>query len=56
MPTFDHLGLKLDWIFMKELKVLESGVQPIRFSDHHAVWARLAKADTTQQKASAGSP
>jgi endonuclease/exonuclease/phosphatase family metal-dependent hydrolase len=54
-PTFDHLGLKLDWIFMKELKVVESGVQPIRFSDHHAVWTRLARAGTSHQ-AAAGAP
>jgi endonuclease/exonuclease/phosphatase family metal-dependent hydrolase len=40
-PTFDHLGLKLDWIFAKELKVLDSGIEPIRFSDHHAIWTRL---------------
>ena len=53
-PTFDHLGLKLDWIFTKKLRVVESGVQPIKFSDHHAVWTRLAKASAVRQKASAG--
>jgi endonuclease/exonuclease/phosphatase (EEP) superfamily protein YafD len=42
-PTFKVLGLPLhlDWIFPKHLKTVESGTEPIAFSDHRAVWVTL---------------
>jgi endonuclease/exonuclease/phosphatase family metal-dependent hydrolase len=40
--TFPLLHQKLDWIFLKGLKATHSGVTPIAFSDHHAIWVRLA--------------
>jgi endonuclease/exonuclease/phosphatase family metal-dependent hydrolase len=39
--TFDFLGMHLDWIFTDKLPTHGSGVQSIKFSDHHAVWARF---------------
>ena len=38
-PTFDHLGMKLDWIFSRGLKGMAASIQPLDFSDHHAVRA-----------------
>lgn len=40
-PTFDHLGMQLDWIFTNTLRPLASGIVPMEFSDHHAVWAQF---------------
>jgi endonuclease/exonuclease/phosphatase family metal-dependent hydrolase len=40
--TFPLLHQKLDWIFLKGLKATHSGVTPIDFSDHNAIWIRLA--------------
>jgi endonuclease/exonuclease/phosphatase family metal-dependent hydrolase len=40
--TFPLLHQKLDWIFLKGLKVTHSGVTPIASSDHNAIWIRLA--------------
>jgi endonuclease/exonuclease/phosphatase family metal-dependent hydrolase len=39
--TFDHLGMGLDWIWLGGLRPVASGVIPLEFSDHHAVWTRL---------------
>jgi endonuclease/exonuclease/phosphatase family metal-dependent hydrolase len=40
--TFDHLGMQLDWIYSAGLNALASGIEPLAFSDHHAVWAKLS--------------
>ena len=40
--TFKYLGLKLDWIFLRGLSPGACGVEKIGFSDHNAVWARIA--------------
>ncbi|MGH8526499.1 MAG: endonuclease/exonuclease/phosphatase family protein [Gammaproteobacteria bacterium] len=40
--TFKYLGLKLDWIFLRGLSPMACGVEKIGFSDHRAVWARMA--------------
>jgi endonuclease/exonuclease/phosphatase family metal-dependent hydrolase len=45
--TFKYLGLKLDWIFLRGLLPMASGVEKIGFSDHRAVWARMALPGTT---------
>lgn len=40
--TYDYLGMHLDWIWVRGLNVLASRVYPLAFSDHHAVWTRVA--------------
>jgi endonuclease/exonuclease/phosphatase family metal-dependent hydrolase len=49
--TFDHFGLRLDWIFLKELKSLANGIVPIQFSDHHAIWVRLGRGSEPKKSA-----
>jgi endonuclease/exonuclease/phosphatase (EEP) superfamily protein YafD len=41
-PTFDYLGMKLDWIYAAGLHARDSQIYPLQFSDHHAVWARFS--------------
>ena len=36
--SLHFLGLKLDWIYLRGLRALGSGVTPISFSDHNSVW------------------
>ncbi len=43
-PTSDFFGLRLDWIFVNQLEALNAGIQPIGFSDHHAIWTRIVRA------------
>lgn len=40
--TNDFLGLQLDWVFLSGLEASDSGVEPLGFSDHHAVWVRAS--------------
>jgi endonuclease/exonuclease/phosphatase family metal-dependent hydrolase len=40
--TFSYLPLKLDWIFVKGLRWLEAGIEPVGFSDHRGLWVKLA--------------
>lgn len=42
LATHDMLGMRLDWIYLRGLIGADWGVQPIDFSDHKAVWLRLA--------------
>jgi endonuclease/exonuclease/phosphatase family metal-dependent hydrolase len=42
LTTFDWLGQHLDWIWLRGLKPAESRVFPLKFSDHHACWTRVA--------------
>jgi endonuclease/exonuclease/phosphatase family metal-dependent hydrolase len=39
--TFSYLPLRLDWIFVRELRPLDAGVEPIGFSDHRGLWLKL---------------
>jgi hypothetical protein len=41
--TFRFLGipLKLDWLYLKQLKALDWNVDTVRYSDHRGVWARV---------------
>jgi endonuclease/exonuclease/phosphatase family metal-dependent hydrolase len=39
--TFDHLRMQLDWLFTNKLRCLRSAIQPLDFSDHHAIWAEF---------------
>jgi endonuclease/exonuclease/phosphatase (EEP) superfamily protein YafD len=41
-PTFDYLGMKLDWIYAAGLESRDAEIYPLQFSDHHAVWARFS--------------
>jgi endonuclease/exonuclease/phosphatase family metal-dependent hydrolase len=41
--TFDYFSLRLDWIWLKQLSPLATGVAPMGFSDHHAIWVTLAE-------------
>ena len=40
-PTFDYFRFRLDWIFLRSLKASNWGIEPVGFSDHHAVWMEL---------------
>jgi len=44
-PTFEHFGFGLDWIFTRSLSASQWGVEPISFSDHRAVWMRIAEGE-----------
>jgi endonuclease/exonuclease/phosphatase family metal-dependent hydrolase len=37
--TFDHLGMQLDWIFLRKLGTVKAEIVPMEFSDHHALVA-----------------
>jgi endonuclease/exonuclease/phosphatase family metal-dependent hydrolase len=41
--TSDFLGLRLDWVYLNQLEALNAGIQPISFSDHHAIWTRVVR-------------
>jgi endonuclease/exonuclease/phosphatase family metal-dependent hydrolase len=36
--TFDHMGMQLDWLYTNRLHEAAYGIQPVQFSDHHAIW------------------
>lgn len=40
--TEHFLNLRLDWIYLRGLRVTGSGVTPIPFSDHNSVWVAVA--------------
>ena len=39
--TFHLFGLKLDWIYLRGVRAIDSGVTPIPFSDHNSVWVTI---------------
>jgi endonuclease/exonuclease/phosphatase family metal-dependent hydrolase len=39
--TFPLTRQHLDWMFVNKLEPLNSGVENVPFSDHHAIWARM---------------
>jgi endonuclease/exonuclease/phosphatase family metal-dependent hydrolase len=45
-PTFKLAGLplRLDWIYLKRLMALDWSVDDMPFSDHRAIWTRMAAA------------
>ena len=45
-PTFDLFGMRLDWIYLRGLEPLRTGIQPLEASDHHAIWTEIS--DTTR--------
>lgn len=40
--TFDHLGMQLDWIFLRNLAASGAQITPVEFSDHHALRVELS--------------
>jgi endonuclease/exonuclease/phosphatase family metal-dependent hydrolase len=42
--TFDHLGMQLDWIFLRNLAAVRTDIVPMDFSDHHALVAVIGPA------------
>jgi endonuclease/exonuclease/phosphatase family metal-dependent hydrolase len=42
--TFDHLGMQLDWIFLRRLASSKAEIVPVDFSDHHALLATITPA------------
>jgi endonuclease/exonuclease/phosphatase family metal-dependent hydrolase len=42
--TFDHLGMQLDWIFLRKLGASTADIVPMEFSDHHALVAAMGPA------------
>jgi endonuclease/exonuclease/phosphatase family metal-dependent hydrolase len=40
--TYPFLSQHLDWLFVNRVNIGGSGVVPIPFSDHYAVWAQLS--------------
>jgi endonuclease/exonuclease/phosphatase family metal-dependent hydrolase len=39
--TFKHMGMQLDWIYTNGFEAAAHGIEPIAFSDHHAIWVKL---------------
>jgi endonuclease/exonuclease/phosphatase family metal-dependent hydrolase len=42
IATCRVLGRQLDWIFVRDLRMLSTSVEPVPFSDHHAIWTLVA--------------
>lgn len=42
ITTFPVMKRHLDWIFVHDLRPVASSVEPVPFSDHHAIWTRLS--------------
>ncbi len=47
-PFGDHITFplflqKLNWMYVRKLLPVSKGVQPMKFSDHHAIWLKLAR-------------
>ena len=40
-PTSDFLGLRLDWIYTRHIEIAKAAIQPLKFTDHHAVRVQL---------------
>jgi endonuclease/exonuclease/phosphatase family metal-dependent hydrolase len=53
--TFDHLKMQLDWLFCRRLRPSKSAIQPLAFSDHHAIWAEFGVASPLHSSQTAGS-
>lgn len=41
VQTLRHLPLQLDWIYARRLEAVDSGMTPLKFSDHNAIWTKL---------------
>jgi endonuclease/exonuclease/phosphatase family metal-dependent hydrolase len=52
LATHDLFGMRLDWVFLKGFESAGYRIQPIRYSDHHAVQVNLAPAASPRASAS----
>ena len=41
-PTSDFLRMHLDWFYTRDVQVFDRAIQPMKFSDHHAVRIKVA--------------
>jgi endonuclease/exonuclease/phosphatase family metal-dependent hydrolase len=41
-PTHDDFGFHLDWIYTRDLETFGTAIEPMKFSDHHAVLVNFA--------------
>jgi len=41
LNTFPAFRRHLDWIFVRDMQSLAASVEPVPFSDHNAIWARV---------------
>ncbi len=48
-PTSDWLRMQLDWIFLRDLRADRVDVRPIKFSDHHVLYACLVPASKAEE-------
>jgi endonuclease/exonuclease/phosphatase family metal-dependent hydrolase len=55
-PTFDHLKMQLDWLFCNRLQPARSAIQPLQFSDHHAIWAEFGTETAAASRGAASAP
>jgi endonuclease/exonuclease/phosphatase family metal-dependent hydrolase len=55
-PTFDRFGMQLDWVFLRDLEAGRTGVQPLNFSDHHAIWTEFIQQHVERVSGPAMSP
>jgi endonuclease/exonuclease/phosphatase family metal-dependent hydrolase len=54
LVTFPALRKHLDWIFVRDLKPVLASVEPVSFSDHHALWTRVAWGPEKNEQIAAG--
>jgi endonuclease/exonuclease/phosphatase family metal-dependent hydrolase len=40
-PTHDYFRLHLDWIYTRDIEIFSTAIEPMKFSDHHAVRVTL---------------
>lgn len=40
-PTFDLMKLQLDWVYLRGLEAGATGIEPLAFTDHHAIWTQF---------------
>jgi endonuclease/exonuclease/phosphatase (EEP) superfamily protein YafD len=48
--TLRALPLQLDWIYVRALEAIDSGVTRIGFSDHNAIWTTLQPGEATASR------
>jgi endonuclease/exonuclease/phosphatase family metal-dependent hydrolase len=50
-PTFDYLGMQLDWIYHHGLQATSATIHPMGFSDHHALSIRFVPGEAAHSAA-----
>jgi endonuclease/exonuclease/phosphatase family metal-dependent hydrolase len=54
LVTFPAMRRHLDWIFVRDLKPVLASVEPVSFSDHHALWTRVVLGAAASEQVAAG--